>query len=288
MLIFVLLEEVNSMGALGRVAVIIGYEWRRAIAKKKILALIILAVAYQALEMIALSQVPPGILSTFGFGTPSLMWILGVLQGQGLFVSLIAIIIAGGSMSEEYEHGTVDILLSKPITRLEYLSGKFLGGFLLLAMVEALTTVVGVILSLLFFGAQNSLEFAPLMFLAIVYSSLIFFSLSFMCSEVFRGSTIAMLIAFGIFIASYVIGSILGILSVYSGESAYLYLNRGVPTWAAMSFPLLLMNQLVTGSGTADTNALVQASIIILVYAIIFILIAAYRLVNSDVSKKTG
>jgi ABC-2 type transport system permease protein len=275
------------MGALGRVAVIIGYEWRRAIAKKKILALIILVVTFQALVMIALSQFAPSVLSMLGTGT-SLMWILGVLEGQGLFVQLIAIITAGGSMSEEYEHGTADILLSKPITRLEYLFGKFLGGFFLLAMVETLTTIVGVILSLLFFGAQSSLQFAPLMFLAIVYSSLVFFSLSFMCSEVFRGSTISMLIALGIFIASSVLSSILAVLYTFSGESVYLYLSRGIPTWAATNFPSLLMSELITGYGTADTNALVQASIIIVVYAIIFILIAAYRLVKSDVTKKTG
>ncbi|HVP92203.1 MAG TPA: ABC transporter permease [Acidobacteriota bacterium] len=270
------------MGALGRVAVIIGYEWRRAIAKKKILALIILAVTFQALVMIALSQVGTGVLSPYGFGMSSLIWIIGVLEGQGLFVQLIAIIAAGGSMSEEYEHGTADILLSKPITRLEYLFGKFLGGFFLLAMVEALTTVVGIILSLLLFGAQNGLEFAPLMFLAIVYSSLVFFSLSFMCSEVFRGSTLAMLIALGVFIASIVINGILIYLPSMSD------LIKVIPTWAASSFPSLVMSKLVTGFGTADTNALVQASIIIVVYAIIFVLIAAYRLVNSDVSKKTG
>jgi ABC-2 type transport system permease protein len=269
------------MGALGRVAVIIDYEWRRAIAKKKILALIILAVAFQALVMIALSQIASSVLSMF-FSNASFMWILGVLEGQGLFVQLIAIITAGGSMSEEYEHGTADILLSKPITRLEYLFGKFLGGFFLLAIVEALTTFVGIILSLSLFGAQNGLEFAPLMFLAIVYSSLVFFSLSFMCSEVFRGSTLAMLIAFGVFITSIVLSQILVFLPSMSD------VVKVIPTWAASNFPSLVMSKLVTGYGTADTNSLVQASIIIVVYAIIFILIAAYRLVKSDVTKKTG
>jgi hypothetical protein len=44
------------MDALGRVAVIVGYEWRRALAKKKVLALIILAIAFQTLIMVALRQ----------------------------------------------------------------------------------------------------------------------------------------------------------------------------------------------------------------------------------------
>ena len=269
------------MDALRRVAVIAGYEWRRALAKKKILALIILAIAFQTLIMVVFSQLVVGVF--FTIESMSFMWIFGVLEGQGLFVQLIAIIVAGGSMSEEYEHGTADILLSKPITRVEYMSGKFLGGLSLLAMVEALTTFVGVVLSLWFFGAQSGLQFAPLMFLAIVYSSLIFFCLSFMFSEVFRGTTLAILLAFAILIASSVISPILTFLY---GISA-----RAIPTWAATNFPSLVMGELITASSVlpaGDLGALAQASLIIAVYAIVFTLIAAYRLLKSDVTKKTA
>jgi len=278
------------MGGLGRVGTIIGYEWRRALAKKKILALIILAIAFQTLIMVAFSRFVGTMFLSNEAG--SFMWILGVLEGQGLFVQLIAIMVAGGSMSEEYEHGTADILLSKPITRVEYMCGKFLGGFSLLAMIEALTTSVGVVLSLWFFGAQTGLQFAPLMFLAMVYSSLIFFCLSFMFSEVFRGSTLAMLMAFGILIASSVIGPILTALYSISGQHLYVDLGKGIPTWAATSFPSLLMSELITAPRTllpvADSEALYQAAIIIAVYAVIFIVIAAYRLLKSDVTKKTA
>ena len=278
------------MDALRRVAVIAGYEWRRALAKKKILALMILTIAFQTLVMVVFSQLVVGVF--FMIESMSFMWILGVLVGQGLFVPLIAIIVAGGSMSEEYEHGTADILLSKPVTRVEYMSGKFLGGLSLLAMVEALITFVGVVLSLWFFGAQSGLQFAPLMFLAIVYSSLIFFCLSFMFSEVFRGSTLAMLAAFGVLIASNVISPFLAMLYSTTGQQSYIYLIKGIPTWAATNFPSLLMSELITTPSTVlsagDIEALYQAAMIVAVYAIIFIVIAAYRLLKSDVTKKTA
>jgi ABC-2 type transport system permease protein len=278
------------MDALRRVGTIVGYEWRRALAKKKILALIILAIAFQTLIMVAFSRFVGTMFLSNEAG--SFMWILGVLEGQGLFVQLIAIMVAGGSMSEEYEHGTADILLSKPITRVEYMCGKFLGGFSLLAMIEVLTTFVGVVLSLWFFGAQTGLQFAPLMFLAMVYSSLIFFCLSFMFSEVFRGSTLAMLMAFGILIASSVISPILTALYNMSGQHLYVDIGKGIPTWAATSFPSLLMSELITAPHTllpvADSEALYQAAIIIAVYAVIFIVIATYRLLKSDVTKKTA
>jgi ABC-2 type transport system permease protein len=273
-----------------RVSTIIGYEWRRALAKKKLLALVILAIVFQTLTMFAFSRLAAsGVFSTSE--VTSYMWVLGTMEGQSLFIPLIAIVVAGSSMSEEYEHGTADILLSKPITRAEYMFGKFLGGFSLLATVEALTTFLGVVLSLCFFGAQSGLQFAPLMFLAIVYSSLIFFCLSFMFSEVFRTSTLAMLIAFGTLIASSVIGGILASLYNVTQQSAYLYISKGIPTWAATSFPSLVLSELITAPSTvlaaSDLESLYQAAAIIAVYAIIFTVIAAYRLLKSDVTKKT-
>jgi hypothetical protein len=82
------------MGGLRRVGTIIGYEWKRALAKKKILALIILAIAFQTLIMVAFSRFVGTMFLTNDAG--SFMWILGVLEGQGLFVPLIAIMVAGG------------------------------------------------------------------------------------------------------------------------------------------------------------------------------------------------
>ena len=274
------------MGALGRVGVIAGYEWRRALAKKKVLALVILVVAFQTLVIVGYYELYRSMGTTFFGISNAFIWISAVLGGGGLglfVVQLLAIIVAGGSMSEEYEHGTADILLSKPITRIEYLFGKFLGGFSLLVMVEALITFVGVVLSIGFFGAQSDLQFVPLVFLAIAYSSLIFFCLSFMFSEVFRGTTVAMLMAFAIYIASSVITPILAFLY---GTAA-----RATPTWAATNLPLLLMSELITAPNTflpaVDTEALYEAALIVAVYAIVFVIIAAYRLLKSDVTKKT-
>jgi ABC-2 type transport system permease protein len=268
------------MVALRRIGTIIGYEWRRGLAKKKVLALIILAISFQTLVMVAIYSARAYI----GSGNQSFVWIYGLLFGQSFFfVQLIAIVIAGGSMSEEYEHGTADVLLSKPITRVEYLFGKFLGGFFLLAIVDALITCSGIVLSLAFFGGQSGLQFAPLLFLAIAYASLIFFCLSFMFSEVFRGTTLAILLAFTVLIASSIVSPILDF--IYGTGS------RALPTWAATNFPSLVMSQLMTAPNTiptSDIGALAQASLIIAVYAIVFILIAAFRLLKSDITKKTA
>jgi ABC-2 type transport system permease protein len=279
------------MNALQRVAVIIGYEWRRALAKKKVLALIILAIAIQALPLIIFTQISLDLTEE----ARATMWIFGALGGQSLFIQLVAIIIAGGSMAEEYEHGTADILLSKPIRKLEYMSGKFVGGFSLLVFIEALMTAIGVLLGFAFFGSQRYLQFAPLILGAIAYSSLLFFSLTFMFSEVIRKGTLAMLTTIGIFIASQILYGVLLVLygfSVAGGEpnEFYLDVSKLLPTWSAANLPTfiasklmpMLNNPLIT-LATGDTEL---SALIIAVYSVASILIAIIRLVKSDVTKK--
>jgi ABC-2 type transport system permease protein len=200
-------------------------------------------------------------------------------------------------MAEEYEHGTADILLSKPIRKLEYMIGKFLGGFLLLVAVEALMVTTGVLTAFAFFGPQNNLQFAPAILLAIAYSSLLFFSLTFMFGELIRKSTLAMLASIGVFMASQILNGVLLVLyysSQFSGEPIQLYLDvsRVLPTWSASNLPTfiasdlmpLLQNPLIT----LATGDIALSSAIIAAYAIASVAIAITRLLKSDVSKKTS
>jgi len=279
------------MNALQRVAVIIGYEWRRALAKKKVLALIILAIAIQALPLIIFTQISLDLTEE----AKATMWVFGALGGQSLFIQLVAIIIAGGSMAEEYEHGTADILLSKPIRKLEYMSGKFAGGFSLLVFIETLMVAIGVFLGFAFFGAQSNLQFAPLILGAIVYSSLLFFSLTFMFSEVIRKGTLAMLTTIGIFIASQILYGVLLALygfSVGGGEPNEFYLDVGkfLPTWSAANLPTFIASELMPMLNnpliTVATGDIALSASIIAVYAVASILVTTIRLVKSDVTKK--
>ena len=270
---------------------IIGYEWRRALAKKKVLALIILAIAIQALPLIIFTQISLDLTEE----AKATMWVFGALGGQSLFIQLVAIIIAGGSMAEEYEHGTVDILLSKPIRKLEYMSGKFAGGFSLLVFIETLMVAIGVFLGFAFFGAQSNLQFAPLILGAIVYSSLLFFSLTFMFSEVIRKGTLAMLTTIGIFIASQILYGVLLALygfSVGGGEpnKFYLDVSKFLPTWSAANLPTFIASELMPMLNnpliTVATGDIALSASIIAVYAIASILVTTIRLAKSDVTKK--
>jgi len=287
------------MGFLQRSANIVTYEWRRALAKKWLYALVILALALQVglfvLFYYFFTNPPPG----FTITGPSLedvkamMWLVGVLGPQSLFIPLIAIMIAGGSMSEEYEHGTADILLSKPITKIEYMTGKFLGGLSLLGFVIALTTTLGAALAYGFFGPQKSIQFVPIIYLVLLYSNMLFFSMTFMFSEVLRRTTLSILAAIGILVGSVFIGSILSTMYVISGgEQLYLEISKWLPNWSVSNLPSFVASELIT----APENPFVSvpggdiqlAAAIIAVYTVASILIAALKFVRSDVTKRTG
>ncbi len=285
------------MSFLRRSANLIVYEWKRALAKKKFYVLVILAFVLQigvlALFNYFFTNPPPEFpVEALLEGMKPLMWIVGVLGPQGLFIPFIAIIIAGGSMSEEYEHGTADILLSKPITKLEYMTGKYLGGLTLLGFVIALTTALGVILSFAFFGPQESLQFVPHLYAALVYANLIFFSLAFMLSEVLRGTTLAMLAAIGILVASMVISGFLSTMYLMTQEQIYMDITKLLPNWSVSSFPSFLLAELITVPTspfiTVESGDLLLAGVIIAGYIAVSIIVAITRLVKSDVSKKTS
>lgn len=290
------------MSALKRVATIIGYEWRRALAKKKFVALVVLVFAVQIIIFAIFNylyanpptNVPPplrGQLEQALEQTKPLMWIVEVLAPQGLFMSLVAIMITGGSMSEEYERGTADILLSKPIRKIEYMTGKYLGGLSILIFVTALTTMLGTILAVAFFSPQESLQFIPHIYLAVVYSNLVFLSLAFMFSEVLRKTTLAYLSAIGVFIGSMITSGVLSSIYQITRESIYLEVGKWLPDWGASNFPNFVMGELLNESSimftSLTTGELLLAGALIAVYTTVFIVVAVVRLVRSDVTKRT-
>ena len=286
------------MGFLQRSANLATYEWKRALAKKKLLVLVILVLALQVGLFVLLyyffTNPPPG----FTITGPSLeevkasMWLVGVLGTQSLFIPLIAIMIAGGSISEEYEHGTADILLSKPITKIEYMTGKFLGGLSLLGFVIALTTTVGATLAYGLFGPQESIQFVPVIYLVLLYSNMLFFSMAFMFSEVLRRTTLSILAVIGILVASAFIGGILSAMYFISGgEQLYLEISKWLPNWSVSNLPSFVASELITAPESPFVSLpggdIQLAAAIIAAYTIASILIATVKLVRSDVTKRT-
>jgi ABC-2 type transport system permease protein len=267
------------------------YEIKRAIARRKVLALLAFTILLDTLPYYALSTSGAAVLlgSTFPY-----IWIAGVLAIQPLFLNFTAILIAAGAMSEEYEQGTAELLLSKPVERNDYFLGKFLGGFTLFLAILAFNIFLSVASATTFFGSQNGLEIVPGLFLVQAFSSLIFYSLAFMLGELIRRSSLAYIFSSAIFFSSFIISAYMDLIYTLTGKQIYETVRIYLPTSAADSLPIQYATPLLVQAGAGLVQFVgpsivptVDLSVaILLAYAIPAIAIAAGYFWFADISRK--
>ncbi|HXW37400.1 MAG TPA: ABC transporter permease, partial [Nitrososphaerales archaeon] len=212
---------------LRKVLAFANYEIRRAAARKKVLVL--------AVFTLLLDTVPVYLIRTVGSnffppGVDPYVWVLGVFVPEGFFLPFIALLIAAGSMSEEYEQGTAEVLLSKPVSRNEYFAGKFLGGYCLLSIIVLFNAVLSTATSTLVFGVQSSLWVLPEVVLAQLLGGLVFYSFAFAAGEVVRRSSLAYILTSAVFFTSYLLGVYLSLIYGITGDHFYHAVDVYLPT----------------------------------------------------------
>lgn len=206
------------------------YEMRRALARKKVLTGVLLVLGSQLLLLYLFSR----LLATGGGqaqADPSLSWIF-VFASPSLLMPGLAVLVAAGSFSEEYERGSFEILLSRPLTRLEIFLGKILGGLVLQAILTALAEALALGLSYTLFGPQTELWLAPVLLLATIYSCLPFFSLAAMLSAVTRNTLVSTVVPLTLLLVLPAVESFLAVLQLRTGED-YSRIAKLFPTWAS-------------------------------------------------------
>lgn len=269
------------------------YEIKRAIARRKVLALIAFTVLLDTLPYYALSTAGTSFIPSSAY---PYIWIAGVFAVQPLFLNFTAILIAAGAMSEEYEQGTAELLLSKPVERNDYFAGKFLGGFVLFLTILLFSILLSVASAFTFFGTQMALDVVPGLFFAQAFASLIFYSIAFMLGELVRRSSLAYIFSSAVFFSSIIIGAYMGLIYTLTGKPLYNTVHVYLPTSAADSLPILYVTPQLpssassildfVGSGNAVVPTLGLSVEILLAYAIPAVLIAAIYFWFSDISRK--
>ncbi len=269
------------------------YEWRRALARKKVFLLIIFTILVEVLPFAVLTLLP---IPNFLIEITGLMWLVGVVTPHSFFLQFVALLIGSGSTAEEYEQGTADLILAKPLSRTSYLLGKFLGGLTLFSFIALLTTVLAIILSTSLFGAQQYVEYAPIIYLTIVLSTLVFFSIGFVAGETLRAPGLAYLVASSIYITSLILVPFLTVANGLTGNTFYLEVSRALPTWSVQNLPLMTARTLFLGSNSLPfifsftpqiPGSQLEAIAGILIYSTICIAFAFARFLKTDVTKKS-
>lgn len=275
------------------------YEIKRSVARKKVLVLALFTFLIGTSIYFLLDYVGnSGRLHQFLAPYLGYIWVVGVFMPQAFFVQFTALLIAGGAMSEEYEAGTAELLLSKPITRAEYFVGKFLGGYLLLAFIILLNMVLAVGSATITFGPQVSLGVLPIIFASQAFGAMLFFAVGFMFGEIVRRSSLSYIISSAAFITSGAFGLILGFIYGLTSTPLYREIQYYLPTSAVTSLPSLLASQHVPSGvttllGVLSFGGYVETSIsfsvmLILLYSAAALVIAFMYFELVDVSRKAS
>ena len=133
------------------------------------------------------------------------------LVGFGFF--LFAIVTAMNIISAEFESGTIVSLLAKPVSRTTVFFGKLFAAFLTLLATYCFLMIYMTIGGFIVYGPQNNLHLAPLSLLGALFSTLVWVAIVLLFGTLSRSSLIAALGAFGIWLGTNIIGSILAVLA---------------------------------------------------------------------------
>lgn len=275
------------------------YEIKRSIARKKVIVLAIFIFLigtsiYFLLDYVGNSSRLQQFLAPYlGY-----IWVVGVFLPQTFFVQFAALLIAGGAMAEEYEAGTAELLLSKPVTKAEFFVGKFLGGYILLVLIIGLNIILAVASATITFGTQIALNVLPTVFLAQAFAAILFFTIAFMFGEVVRRSSLSYIISSAAFITSGAFGLILGFIYGVTSTPLYRDIQYVLPTSAVTSLPALLVSKHVpstvtrllgflTLGGDVETSVLFSIGLIVM-YSTIAFLIAFVYFEYADVSRRSS
>jgi len=275
-----------------RVATFARYEIRRAVARKKVLAIVALTILIDTTPYYALASTHTALVPA---PLHPYLWIVGVFIPQAFFLQFIALLIAAGSMSEEYEQGTAEVLLSKPVSRQEYFFGKFLGGYTLLVAIVILNAMLSIASATYVFGPQVELQILPLTLLAQVFSALVFYSFAFMVGELMRRSSLSYILSSAVFFTSEIIAIYLNLIYTLTGNDVYHLADLYLPTSPVDSLPLLLtqpsfpstvLTLFRLGGANPVESSIPLSAALILAYVLSAVLISLFYFTRTDVAKR--
>jgi ABC-2 type transport system permease protein len=213
----------------------------RVLARRELLSYFVSPIAYVTM-MLFLLACGFAFIQDFKPGQPAMMRHL--FEWMLWFLTFIIPILCMGSISQEWSTGTMETLMTAPVTDVEVVLGKFLGslGFVVVLLTPTLLYVV-----LMAIYATPRLDLGPVIsgYLGMILAASLFVSVSLFCSSLTRSQMIAAVSAF----------AILGVITIIPWL---------VGTWTTLpAFWRGLMNQLVYaryadfGKGVIDTSNII-------------------------------
>jgi ABC-type transport system involved in multi-copper enzyme maturation permease subunit len=136
--------------------------------------------------------------------------------GTGFIYLLFAIGTAMNSISSEFESGTIVPLVTKPVSRTMIFLGKLFSAFMIILVSYTVLYSYVTVASIALYGAQNSLQYMPLIVVGTVMSTFIWVALLFAVGALTKNTIITVIVAIILFIALFFAIPIVG---EFSGPS---------------------------------------------------------------------
>ncbi|NTU26991.1 ABC transporter permease [Bacillus tequilensis] len=208
--------------------------------------------------------------------------------GFTILTGLFTIIIAAGIVANEFNWGTIKLLMIRPLSRFQILLSKYitvlLFGFLLLLILFLGSTLLG----LIFFGTggdtaanihliykdghvieQNMMGYLATTYLSESVSALMVATMAFMLSAVFRNSSLA--VGFSIFL-------------LVAGTTATAFIATKFDWAKYILFANVNLLQYVDGTPLVKGMTMTFSVVILAVYFVVFLLLAFGTFMKRDIA----
>jgi ABC-2 type transport system permease protein len=272
----------------------ISYQIRRSLARKRLLILIASIFLLEIAIYLVLTRLPETLIRPLA----GYAWVVGVLAPSTALIHVLALMVGATTSAEEYEVGTADYWLTRPITRLEYFVGNLAGGLTFLSTLILLYSFFAAAISSYVFGPQTGLDVLPATVLSTIASVLVFYSLGLMVGELLRRSMLSTILSGMVFFGSFIAETYLNIVSTINNDPSLLDYVRYLPTWGAVrlastttfnglgaqSISSVFLQFFTTLGRTGETAALLTN---IAAYTAISLAAAWMRLRYTDVTRKS-
>ncbi len=279
---------------MGAVEVLVGYELRRVVVKKRILVLIAAVFLTEAGLYLVITRLPPQLLGPLH----PYAWVPGVIAPTLGLLQITSLMVGSTVFSDEYEAGTSDFWLTRPISRTEYYIGKVLGGLALILCIVSAYIAFSVGIAWFVFGPQRRLDLLLTSFPASVASALPVYAIALAFSEALRRGMIATILSGITFFGSYIFESYANVVATFSNDKTLLELIRFLPTWGSVRITTDVLAQGLSGSdpslaqtlgfltGLSDGSSTSLILLNVVAFTAIALLVAWLRLRTGDVSRR--
>jgi ABC-type transport system involved in multi-copper enzyme maturation permease subunit len=182
---------------------VVRYEMLWNIRKKMFLGALIFAFIFATISLVL-----PGF-----FGVSQNPYFAVSFSAGSLTFILFAIVTAMYSISGEYEKGTIVPLLTKPVSRSMVFLGKLFAIFVVILATYTVLFTYTIVGGIIVYGPQNDLYLAPLTLIGDVLGTFIWVGVVLAAGSISKNSLLAILTAFGLFIAISIGGGLVSQLS---------------------------------------------------------------------------